>query len=287
MNILKNYLELVKPGIIIGNILLIIGGFLFASRHVIYDLFLLIYSILGGSLVIASACVLNNIIDRDIDKKMQRTNSRVLSRNIISCRNAFIFSAFLGILGLFILGILVNCLSMIVSICGFLIYVILYTLIYKRTSIYSTLIGSFSGSSPSIIGYVAVSNTIDIPAILLFIIFIFWQMAHFYSISIFRIVDYTKANIPIFSVVKGTLITSKHIFMYIFSFMFFISLLSLFGYLSYNFLFFSSIINLYWLFLSYRNIMSYNHEKNAYQLFFYSILVIIVFDVLMVIDKYI
>ncbi|QCI17849.1 protoheme IX farnesyltransferase [Buchnera aphidicola (Acyrthosiphon lactucae)] len=280
----KNYLEIIKPGIIIGNITLILGGFLFASRHVSFDFFLLIYTILGASLVIASACVFNNLIDFDIDSKMQRTSSRVLSKKLLSFRSALIFAIFLGVLGISTLFFLVNFLSMILSIFGFFIYVILYSLLYKRSSIYSTLIGSFSGSTPSIIGYTAVSNSIDICSILLFIILIFWQMSHFYAISIVRLKDYKKAKIPIFSVIKGVSKTKKHIFFYIFSFIFFSSLLTFLGYLSYIFLFLSSIVNFYWLFLSYSNIKNNNNTENARQLFYYSIIVIIVFNFLISID---
>ncbi|MDE5285915.1 MAG: UbiA family prenyltransferase, partial [Buchnera aphidicola] len=105
------------------------------------------------------------------------------------------------------------------SIVGFLIYVYLYTYIYKRRSIYSTLIGSFSGSMPSSIGYTAVSNSLDLCCLLLYIIIIFWQMSHFYSISIFRMQDYKNANIPIFSVIHGIYLTRKSIIFYIFLFL--------------------------------------------------------------------
>lgn len=282
----KYYLEIVKPGIVIGNLILIIGSFLFASRFFDFDIFLFVYTILGGSLVIASACVCNNVIDRDIDQKMKRTSNRVLSRNLISSQSAVIFSIFLGILGIVILGLLVNYLSMFISIFGFFVYVVLYTWIYKRKSIYSTFIGSFSGSTPSMIGYVAISNKIDLCSILLFIILIFWQMSHFYSIAVLRKIDYTNANIPIFSVVKGVLITKKHIFFYILAFTFFSSLLTFLGYLSYIFLFLLSAINFYWLFLSYCNLKQKYCAMNSYRLFFFSIVVIFVFNVLISIDKY-
>ncbi|MBZ2279521.1 protoheme IX farnesyltransferase, partial [Buchnera aphidicola] len=160
---------------------------------------LLFYTILGTTFIIASACTFNNLIDYPIDMKMQRTNKRVLVLKKISLNKAFIFGLFLGLLGLTILGVLVNILSMFLSIVGFLIYVYLYTYIYKRRSIYSTLIGSFSGSMPSSIGYTAVSNNLDLCCLLLYITIIFWQMSHFYSISIFRIKDYKNANIPVFS----------------------------------------------------------------------------------------
>ncbi len=281
--ILKYYLEIIKPGIIIGNVVLIIGSFLFASRHVYFDFFLFFYTILGMSLVISSSCILNNIIDIDIDQQMKRTKNRVLPKKLISPRSALIFSIFLGVLGLAILGFLVNFLVMILSIFGFFIYVVLYTLLYKRYSIYSTLIGSFSGSMPSMIGYVAVTNSIDICSILLFIIFIFWQMAHFYAITIFRIKDYKKAKIPVFSVVKSISIAKKHIFYYIISFIICSSLLTFLDYLSYYFLFLSSIIHFYWLFLSYRSIKE-NDNNDTYQLFYCSIIVVMAFNSLMSID---
>ncbi|QIQ42178.1 MAG: protoheme IX farnesyltransferase [Buchnera aphidicola (Microlophium carnosum)] len=280
----KHYLEIIKPGIILGNATLIIGGFLFASRNSTFDVFLFTYTILGTSLVIASACVFNNLIDHDIDKKMNRTSNRVLSKQLLSFLSVFIFAVFLGVLGISILIFLVNFLSMILSIFGFFIYVVLYSLFFKRRSIYSTFIGSFSGSTPSIIGYTAVSNAIDICSILLFIILIFWQMSHFYAISIMRIEDYKKAEIPVFSVVKGISITKKHIFFYIISFIFFSSLLTFLGYLSYNFLCFSSIINFYWLFLSYPTIKNNHDKNNASKLFYYSILVIFIFNFLISID---
>ncbi len=282
----KHYLEIIKPGIIIGNTTLIVGSFLFASRNVTFDFFLFLYTILGASLVIASACVFNNLIDFDIDKKMQRTSNRVLSKKLLSIRSVLIFAIFLGVSGICILSFLVNFLSTILSIFGFFVYVVLYSYLYKRKSIYSTFIGSFSGSTPSAIGYTAVSNSIDICCILLFFILIFWQMSHFYAISIMRIEDYKKAKIPVFSVVKGIPITKKHIFFYILIFIFFSSLLTFLDYLSYNFLFLFSIVNFYWLFLSYSDIKKNNNKKNASQLFYYSIIVIVIFNFLISVDVF-
>ncbi|QCI16263.1 heme o synthase [Buchnera aphidicola] len=281
------YLEIIKPGIVTGNIILIIGGFALASKHTFFNWFLFFYTILGVSCVIASACIFNNLIDCDLDKKMSRTHQRVLSKKLLPFLSVLVFACFLGILGILILGILVNFLSMILSILGFFIYVVLYTLWYKRKSIYSTLIGSFSGSMPSVIGYTAVSNNIDICSVLLFIIFIFWQMSHFYSIALMRIKDYETAKIPVFPVVKGIDITKKHIFYYIFAFIIFSLSLTLFNFLSYHFLFFSSIFNCFWLFLSYSNIKdSNNNKKITDKLFYFSIIVVTVFNFFILMDVY-
>lgn len=275
---LKYYLEIIKPRIILGNIVLIIGSFLFSS-HCSFNIFVFIYTILGTSLVIASSCVFNNLIDIEIDSKMHRTKNRVLVNNSLKPIPVFIFGVFIGALGMLILGFLVNFLSMLLSIIGFIIYVCIYTFL-KRKSIYSTFIGSFSGSIPSLIGCTAVNNTINTVAILLFIIFIFWQMSHFYAISIIYIEDYTNANLPVFSVKKGILKTKEHIFYYIVCFTLLSFILTYAGHLGYIFLFFISILNLYWLYISYLNIKVKDHLKFSNQIFYLSIIIVIFFNIL-------
>ncbi|QCI24506.1 protoheme IX farnesyltransferase [Buchnera aphidicola (Muscaphis stroyani)] len=282
---IKHYCEIIKPGIIFGNIILIMGGFLFSS-HIKFSPFLFLNTILGTSLVMASACVLNNLIDFDIDQKMKRTKNRVLARKLIKPINAIIFSLFLGIIGVFILGYLVNYLSMFLSVFGFLVYVFLYTLIYKRNSIYSTFVGSFSGSIPSVIGHTAATNNINLCAVLFFITFVFWQMAHFYSISIFRLNDYKNAKIPVFSVIKGVYLTKKHIVYYIVGFIISNIILKILNYISDKCLFFLFIIDFFWLYLSFVNLNNRNKEnhKNSLQLFYFSIVVVVMFNFLISLD---
>src|SRR5665213_3492660 len=104
---LKDYYNLTKPGIIYGNALTAIGGFLLASKdHV--KLGLLLTTVLGASLIIASACVFNNYIDRDIDKVMARTKKRALVKKTIPDRNALIYASGLGIIGILLLAVYVN-----------------------------------------------------------------------------------------------------------------------------------------------------------------------------------
>ncbi|QFQ32623.1 protoheme IX farnesyltransferase [Buchnera aphidicola (Aphis fabae)] len=279
---LKYYLEIIKPRIILGNIVLIIGSFLFSSRFS-FNIFLFISTILGTSLVIASSCVFNNLIDIEIDSKMKRTKNRVLVKKLLEPRLACFFGTIIGGLGIFTLGFLVNFLSMFLSIIGFIIYVFIYTFL-KRKSIYSTFIGSFSGSIPSLIGYTAVNNSISIVCILLFIIFIFWQMSHFYAISIVYLADYKNANLPVFPIVKGVSKTKKHIFYYIICFTLSSFILTFLGYLSYVFLFFVSILNLYWLYISYLNMKEKDHFKFSSKIFYFSIIIVIFFNILISID---
>ncbi|QIQ41468.1 MAG: protoheme IX farnesyltransferase [Buchnera aphidicola (Aphis urticata)] len=279
---LKSYLEIIKPRIIIGNMVLIIGSFLFSS-HFNFNFFLFISTLVGTSLIIASSCVFNNLIDIEIDSKMYRTKNRALVKKLLQPMSAYIFGVIIGVIGILILGFLVNYLSMFLSITGFIIYVFIYTFL-KRTSIYATFIGSFAGSMPSLIGYTAVNNTISLVAVILFITFIFWQMSHFYAISIVYIEDYKNANLRLFSIVKGVLKTKQHIFYYIICFIIFNFILTFLGYLSYIFLVLISLLNFYWLYISYLNIKTKDNLKLSSQIFYLSIIIVVFFNFLIAID---
>ncbi len=198
----KQYLQVTKPGIIFGNLISVIGGFLLASKGSIdYPLF--IYTLVGVSLVVASGCVFNNYIDRDIDRKMERTKNRVLVKGLISPAVSLVYATLLGIAGFMLLWFGANPLACWLGVMGFVVYVGVYSLYMKRHSVYGTLIGSLSGAAPPVIGYCAVTGEFDSGAAILLAIFSLWQMPHSYAIAIFRFKDYQAANIPVLPVVKG------------------------------------------------------------------------------------
>lgn len=192
----KQYLQVTKPGIIFGNLISVIGGFLLASKgHIDYPLF--IWTLLGVSLVVASGCVFNNYIDRDIDRKMERTKNRVLVKGLISPEASLVYATLLGIAGFMLLWFGANPLACWLGVMGFVVYVGVYSLYMKRHSVYGTLIGSLSGAAPPVIGYCAVTGDFDSGAAILLAIFSLWQMPHSYAIAIFRFKDYQAANIPV------------------------------------------------------------------------------------------
>ena len=232
---IKQYLQVTKPGIIFGNLISVVGGFLLASKGSInYTLFLT--SMVGVSLVVASGCVFNNVIDRDIDRKMERTKNRVLVKGLISAKTSLVYATLLGIAGFMMLYFGANPLAMWLSVIGFIVYVGIYSLYMKRHSVYGTLIGSLSGAAPPVIGYCAVSNEFDAGAIILLAIFSLWQMPHSYAIAIYRFKDYQAANIPVLPVVKGIPVAKHHITIYILAFMIATLMLSLGGYAGYKYL---------------------------------------------------
>ncbi|MFL9609815.1 heme o synthase [Methylobacillus sp. Pita2] len=280
---MKQYLLITKPGIIFGNLISVAGGFFLASRGEI-DFALFLATAIGISLVIASGCVLNNYIDRDIDSKMERTRNRVLVRGLIPARNAVVYGCLLGVAGITLLYATTNMLTVWLSLFGFAIYVGAYSLYLKRNSVYGTLIGSLSGAAPPVIGYCAVSNEFDMGAVILLVIFSLWQMPHSYAIAIFRLKDYTAAAIPVLPVKKGILATKKHIVIYIVAFVIATIMLTFSGYTGNQYLVVAGVISIYWLGLALAGYKTNNDQIWAKKLFMFSIVTITALSVMMSID---
>src|SRR6185312_2120599 len=151
MEALKTYYRLTKPGIVYGNLMFAAAGFLLAADgHIKFGLLL---AALGGqALVIAAACVFNNIIDRGVDSRMTRTQKRALVQKSVSVPTALIYGAILGLAGFILLGLFTNWLTVFIVLAGFIIYVFVYAAA-KRWNEQGTLIGSVAGSVPPVAGY--------------------------------------------------------------------------------------------------------------------------------------
>ncbi len=209
------YIGLTKPRVLQGNVITGAAGFLLASgiaKHFYPGLF--IATIVGMTLVIASACALNNYLDQDIDRLMERTKDRALPAGLLPGYGAVILSVVLGVVGMLVLIVWVNSLVVLIGLGGFIVYVWLYGAFSKRRSIYGTLVGSISGSAPILAGYCAVSGKIDLTAVSLFFMIFFWQFPEFFSIAIYRRSEYKAAKIPVMTVVRGVKATKKQIFIY-------------------------------------------------------------------------
>jgi len=280
----KRYYYLTKPGIIYGNSLSVIAGFFLASKGLFHPL-LFLATLVGIGLVMASGCVFNNYIDRDIDEKMERTKKRALVTNKISVKNALIFGTVLGIVGFGLLLYFTNVLTAFVAFIGFFFYVIVYTF-SKRTTVHSTLLGSISGAVPPVVGYVAVTNHFDIGALLLFLVLVTWQMPHFYAISIFRYADYAAAAIPVLSVKKGMKETKIQMLLYILAFLFVCILFTVFRLTGYLSLIAMLLLGIWWLLLSVKGFKATDEKKWARKLFGASLLVLLVLCLVLSVDVY-
>lgn len=281
---IRKYYQLTKPGIIYGNLITATGGFFLASQGVI-DWWLLFSVLAGTSLVIGSACAINNYIDRNIDAKMTRTKKRALVDGSISPFNALLFAAVLGVVGFLILALGTNYTTVLVGIVGFIDYLIFYS-IWKRRSTLGTLVGSIAGATPVVAGYTAVTASFDLGALLLFLILACWQMPHFFSIAIYRRDDYASAGLPVLPVVKGVEAAKVQILCYILAFIAATGLLWSFGYTGYIYVAAMLLLGLKWLWLATTGFASSDDVTWARQMFTFSLLVILGFSLLISLDAW-
>lgn len=269
----KQYLFLTKPGILFGNFVTTLGGFFLASQGQM-DVFLLFLTLLGTTLVVASGCVFNNIIDQDIDPKMQRTQNRALVRKTITPQQAFIFGLLLGAAGFSILWIFAGVYAFAFAALGFIVYVLIYSLWAKRKTIHQTVIGSVSGASPPVIGYTAVTHEFDVAALLIFFAYAIWQMPHSWGIAIYRFEDYKKANIPILPVARSIHRTKIECLVYVILFAATMNGLYCYGYTNILFLITFNLLCLYWVYLSLAGFVTQDNQRWAKRYFLYSVILI-------------
>jgi protoheme IX farnesyltransferase len=282
-NTLRQYYFLTKPGIVYSNVMTAAAGFLFAADgHVKFRELLAL--LVANGLVIASACVANNYIDRGIDAKMARTKKRLTASGRISGLYVFLYSAGLGVLGFFILT-QTNWLTFAIGAAAFFSYVVLYA-IAKRRSVHGTLVGTLPGAASLVAGYSAATGRVDTGALLLFLIMVFWQMAHFYSIAIFRLKDYKKAGLPVMPAVKGVKITKLQIIIYVFAFVIASVDLSFFGYSGLSYLIVMSALGIYWLFKAINGFKARSDLKWARSMFGFSLIVLLAFSLMLALNSY-
>jgi heme o synthase len=257
----------------------LVGGFLLAAKwHVNFGLFFA--TLAGTCLIMASACVFNNYIDRGIDQKMARTRKRALVSGEISGRNALIYASVLGITGFTLLLFYTNLLVAIIGAVAFIDYIVFYGF-SKRHSVHGTLVGSIAGAAPPVAGYCAVSNRFDWGAFIIFLIMVCWQMVHFYAIAIRRTKDYKAAAIPVLPVVKGVRATKIQMILYTIAFIFAVIDLSLRGYAGSVFAVVMVSLGLIWL---YKGLRSFNIKDNvlwAKNMFLFSLIVLLSFSVML------
>ncbi|AZN40085.1 heme o synthase [Paenibacillus albus] len=279
----KEYVALTKPKLIRLNAFAAFGGFWVASKWDI-DWVLMIYMLIGSGLVMASACVINNYWDRELDKKMERTKNRALPTNRLKPANVLIYGIVLGIVGSVILFALVNPLSGWLGLLGFFAYVVVYTMWLKRTSTWSTSIGGISGAMPPVIGYCAVTGSVDAGAWILFALLFLWQPAHFWSLAIRRVEEYREAGFPLLPVVKGIKRTKLQMNPYIVLLIPTGILMFTYGYVGYAFLIISLLGSVLWLVHTLAGLKTADTNKWARTNFFISINYLMIVFLVMIVD---
>ena len=279
---LSEYYYLTKPGIVYANVMTAAAGYLLASKwHIDWLTFA---ALLGGTaLVIASACTFNNYLDRNIDKKMLRTKKRAIVSGAISGQSALLYASCLSVLGFVLLSFTTR-LTVILGAAAIVSYVVLYGLA-KRHSIHGTLVGTLPGAAPLVAGYATVSGQLNLALLLLFLIMVCWQMAHFYAIAINHQQDYAAAGLPVWPVKKGVASTKKAIKLYAIGFIIALILLRIFGYVGNIFTIIMVGLGLSWLYLITWRLNGQIERLWAKKVFLYSLVVLLVLSVMLSLGK--
>jgi protoheme IX farnesyltransferase len=209
----RQYLELTKPKVVTLITFTAIVGTLLASPGW-PPLDALILGNLGIALASACAATINHVLDRRIDEQMARTKSRPLATGRLNERQALTFAAVLGVTSMAILAFLVNRLTAVLTFASLIGYAVIYTVWLKRATSQNIVIGGAAGAAPPVLGWTAVTNTVDPHALLLFLIIFVWTPPHFWALAIARRDEYAKAGIPMLPVTHGVEYTRLHVLLY-------------------------------------------------------------------------
>lgn len=208
----RDYITVTKIGITVANLLMVFAGCWLAATGPL-DLKIVLFTMLGSAFVIMSGTCLNNYIDRDLDSLMERTRERALPSGRLDPNAVMRMGFYLGIGGTVILAS-INLLTALLGLLGLFFYVIVYTYWLKRTSTLNTLIGGISGAMPPVMGYTAITGTMDTTAWIIFLILFLWQPPHFLALAMRRAEDYRTAGFKMLPAVRGYEVTKWHMLRY-------------------------------------------------------------------------
>ena len=178
------------------------------------SLWLMVATVVGGTLSAGGANAINMVVDRDIDALMERTKNRPLVTGAITPRAALTFAIGIEVLAFVWLAVFVNLLSAVLALGACCFYVFVYTLWLKRTSTQNIVIGGAAGAAPVLIGWSSVTNTVSLAAVVLFGVVFFWTPPHFWALAIKYKDDYGKAGVPMLPAVADHRTTTKKMLVY-------------------------------------------------------------------------
>jgi heme o synthase len=212
-DVLAAYVGLTKPRII-ELLLLTTVPVMFLAQRGVPPLWLVVATVLGGTLSAGSANTLNCVYDADIDERMRRTRRRALPRHVVSRRAALVFGLALGVVSTLWLGLLVNWLSAGLALAANLFYVVGYTMLLKRRTTQNIVWGGAAGCFPALIGWTAVTGSLAWAPVVLFLVVFFWTPPHFWALAIRYREDYAAADVPMLPVRAGARVVARQIVAY-------------------------------------------------------------------------
>ena len=210
---IRAYIALTKPRIIELLLVTTVPAMIVAARGW-PGLTLVALTLVGGTLAAGGANAINCYVDRDIDEIMRRTRRRPLPSHMVAPANALVFGAALGVASFLLLWLTVNLASAALAMGALLFYVFVYTLGLKRNTPQNIVIGGAAGAVPVLVGWAAVTGTVEPPALALFGIIFYWTPPHFWALAMRYEEDYAAAGVPMMPVVYGRAETARHIVLY-------------------------------------------------------------------------
>lgn len=210
----RNYFDLCKPKVVALLLLTAVVGIVLASPPGDISLFTLVFATLGIGLAAAAGAVINQVVEQDSDARMARTENRPLPQGKVTQQNAFIFAVLLAASSVFILTGYINVLTAVLTFASMIGYAVVYTMYLKKATPQNIVIGGLAGATPPLLGWTAVTNSIDPHGIILVLIIYTWTPPHFWALAIHRRDDYAKVNLPMLPVTHGIEFTKYSILAY-------------------------------------------------------------------------
>jgi protoheme IX farnesyltransferase len=209
----RDYFELGKPKVVALIVFTAVVG-MFLAVPALPPLAALVFGTLGIGLAASSAAAINHVVDRRFDEQMARTMGRPIPSGTVTTGQALAYAAALGVASMLLLWNLVNPLTAVLTFASLIGYAVLYTVWLKHVTPQNIVIGGAAGAAPPVLGWTAVTGSVEPHALLLFLIIFAWTPPHFWALAIARRDDYARAGIPMLPVAYGVEFTRLHILLY-------------------------------------------------------------------------
>ena len=210
---LRDFLTLTKPIVVLLLLVttyagMVVGGKAWPPASLTF------WTLVGGFMAAGGSSAINQYIDRDLDKNMQRTQKRPLAAGRMTPAEGLAFGLAISVSSFYIFAAFVNLLAAFLSLAGIVYYVVLYSILLKKATVQNIVIGGGAGAIPPLVGWVAATGGLNIPALFLFVIVFMWTPPHFWALAIVRKKDYSRAGVPMMPVVRGEKETRWQILIY-------------------------------------------------------------------------
>jgi protoheme IX farnesyltransferase len=209
----KDFFMLTKPLIVVLLLITTVTGMVMGRRG-LPTLHMLLWTLVGGALAAGGSSAINQYIDRDLDKRMQRTAKRPVASGRVAPAEGLAYGVALCFLSFFVMVGFVNLLAALLSLAGMVYYVLIYSILLKKATVQNIVIGGGAGAIPPLVGWAAVTGSLNVPSLILFAIIFFWTPPHFWALALVRAKDYARAGVPMLPVIKGEYATRSQIFIY-------------------------------------------------------------------------